>query len=240
MANLHLTDEELLLAADGEISPERQRHLSDCPACRPRRRLLEDAAAEAARIQHASTIVSSPESARARLQARLHELPHQPPARIAGQWRLAATLLACALGVAILFHRAGRLPEIPSRRLTPGAARLVSRDELCSAPLPKNQVVPAELRQRVAEAYGIAHADPGEYEVDYLITPALGGVEDIRNLWPEPYASTVWNARVKDQLEDRLHELVCGGRLDLAAAQRDISTDWIAAYKKYFGTAEPK
>jgi hypothetical protein len=34
-------------------------------------------------------------------------------------------------------------------------------------------------------------------------------------------------------------ELVCGGRLDLAEAQRDISTDWIAAYKKYFQTDQP-
>jgi hypothetical protein len=44
---------------------------------------------------------------------------------------------------------------------------------------------------------------------------------------------------VKDELEDRLRELVCGGRLDLAEAQRDISTDWIAAYKKYFRTGQP-
>ena len=54
-----------------------------------------------------------------------------------------------------------------------------------------------------------------------------------------PNSSAVWNARVKDALEDRLHDLVCDGRLDLATAQRDISSDWIAAYKKYFETDEP-
>jgi len=42
---------------------------------------------------------------------------------------------------------------------------------------------------------------PDAYEVDYLITPELGGATDIRNLWP--YGDTVWNAHVKDQLEDR-------------------------------------
>ena len=31
-------------------------------------------------------------------------------------------------------------------------------------------------------------AQPRNYEVDHLITPALGGTDDIRNLWPEPYA----------------------------------------------------
>jgi hypothetical protein len=40
-------------------------------------------------------------------------------------------------------------------------------------------------------------------------------------------------------LEDRLHQLVCDGSLDLATAQRDIETDWIAAYKKYFHTDKP-
>jgi hypothetical protein len=33
--------------------------------------------------------------------------------------------------------------------------------------------------------------------------------------------------------------MVCGGQLDLSTAQRDISTDWIAAYKKYFHTDRP-
>ncbi len=30
--------------------------------------------------------------------------------------------------------------------------------------------------------------------------------------------------------------MVCSGKLDLSTAQRDIATDWIAAYKKYFHT----
>jgi hypothetical protein len=66
-----------------------------------------------------------------------------------------------------------------------------------------------------------------------------GGVEDIHNLWPEPYTSPRWNAHVKDALEERLHEMVCGGELDLSTAQRDIATDWIAAYKKYSHTDRP-
>jgi hypothetical protein len=37
----------------------------------------------------------------------------------------------------------------------------------------------------------------------------------------------------KDRLEDKLHELVCSGTLDLQTAQRAIASNWIAAYKKY-------
>jgi hypothetical protein len=61
----------------------------------------------------------------------------------------------------------------------------------------------------------------------------------MRNLWPEPYSNTVWNAAVKDALEARLHELVCQGALDLHAAQRELATDWIAAYKRHFHTDRP-
>ena len=83
------------------------------------------------------------------------------------------------------------------------------------------------------------HGAPRDYEVDYLITPALGGADDIRNLWPESYGAVVWNARVKDALEDRMRELVCSGQLDLATAQREIASDWIGSYKKYFHTERP-
>jgi hypothetical protein len=44
---------------------------------------------------------------------------------------------------------------------------------------------------------------------------------------------------VKDALEDRLHDMVCSGQLDLATAQHDIATNWISAYKKYFHTQNP-
>ena len=99
--------------------------------------------------------------------------------------------------------------------------------------------MPPAIRQRVFQAYGIAGAEPREYEVDYLVTPALGGADDIHNLWPQSYSSTVWNAEVKDAFEDRLREMVCDGTLDLAEAQQEIAGNWIAAYKKYFHTDHP-
>ncbi len=89
------------------------------------------------------------------------------------------------------------------------------------------------------EEYGIAGADSAAYEVDYLVPPALGGADDVHNLWPHSYADTVWNARVKDALEDRLREMVCDGTLDLTEAQREIAVNWIDAYKKYFRTDKP-
>ena len=78
-----------------------------------------------------------------------------------------------------------------------------------------------------------------EYELDYLITPELGGTSDPHNLWPERYASGPWNARVKDDLERLLPQLVCQGSVDLTTAQRAIADNWIAAYKRYLRTDRP-
>ena len=128
----------------------------------------------------------------------------------------------------------------PNRGLTPGATRQVTMSEVCS--VPREQVVgdvSVSLRQKVLQEYGIANARPEDYEIDYLIAPRLGGVEDIRNLWPEPYRDRLWNAHVKDALEERLHQMVCSGQLDLHTAQHDIATNWIDAYKKYFHTKKP-
>jgi hypothetical protein len=128
----------------------------------------------------------------------------------------------------------------PEPRLTPGAVVLLGRAEVCAAERDNNRTVPGALQRRVFDEYGISSANARAYEVDYLITPALGGSDDIRNLWPQPYAATVWNAHVKDALEDRLRTMVCDGEVDLATAQHELSRDWISAYKKYFHTDRPR
>ena len=130
--------------------------------------------------------------------------------------------------------------EEPDLRLTPGAILPLTQSQVCGAEAARITAnISASLKRKVFEEYGVAPSRPDAYEVDYLITPELGGATDIRNLWPEPYEDTVWNAHVKDQLEDRLHRLVCHGDVDLATAQRDISADWIAAYRKYFHADKP-
>lgn len=128
----------------------------------------------------------------------------------------------------------------PDRKLTPGATRAVAIADVCS--LEHEEVVrdvPMPLRQVILQEYGVTNPQAKDYEIDYLIAPGLGGADDLRNLWPEPYKPAIWNARVKDDLEEYLHQKVCAGELDLATAQRDIAADWIAAYKKYFHTDRP-
>jgi hypothetical protein len=78
-------------------------------------------------------------------------------------------------------------------------------------------------------AYG-DRGSPGDYEYDHLIPLELGGApNDRRNLWPEPGASP----NPKDQLENRLHDLVCRGAVRLRVAQRQIARNWVLAYRRW-------
>lgn len=246
----HLSDRDLLQSADGEASPRDARriqsHLAACSACRARLRSLENAAADFARVRRQFLDAQLPPAgpARAILKAQLAAIAGQSSSR-SKSWMLAAASLA-AIGLAAALYLTvgvGRPGSVvfaaPRANLTPGAVVLLSREQVCSTERANNRPVPVSLRRRVFEAYGISNADARAYEVDYLITPALGGSDDIRNLWPQSYSSTVWNAHVKDALEEHMRDMVCAGDLDLETAQRELAQDWIAAYKKYFHTDRP-
>lgn len=260
----HLSDQELVLADDDQNSSGREgqveAHLARCWACRARKQEIADALAAFVRFHQDSLEASIPPAAGPRflLQAQLAELAvaHQNPwlrCFHAISWRRPLVRIAAvcaAVTLAILFSRRPLTPEpeqlsrvvpisVPKASITPGAAILLDREEVCAATVAKNRPVPIPLQRKVFEEYGITGAEARAYEVDYLITPALGGADDIHNLWPQSYSATVWNAQVKDALEDRLRDLVCAGKLDLATAQRDISGNWIAAYKRYFNTDQP-
>jgi hypothetical protein len=253
----HLSDQDLLLAADGELRPRRalvvDAHLAGCADCRLRQERLDEIArafACAYQDQNAPPPLATraPFNARRRLEATLTDV------RIIPRWGWAyagAALVAAALVLLVLRAAGPWQPDappiageaepgaLPLPQLTPGDVRPVTLDELCAERLPSGRPVPASVHQAVLHDYNMGHLPEQDYELDHLITPALGGTSDRRNLWPERYTSRVWNARVKDELEDLLPQLVCERKVPLATAQRDIASNWIAAYKKYFQTDQP-
>lgn len=95
--------------------------------------------------------------------------------------------------------------------------------------------VPGSIKHKVYEEYGIKDHSPGDFEVDHSISLELGGSNSIKNLWPQSYKTTPWNAHKKDLLENKLHQLVCSKKITLKQAQYEISHNWIEAYKKYVG-----
>jgi len=245
------------MLADGELPPREaaraETHLAACWECRTRKQELETAISEFVRFQRSSFKSTTPADgpkallrARVAQQADIHS--HSGLLFFLGPklgW--AALLLILISGLTPLIWRQ-IVPErplqpvpstVPNPSLTPGATVLLSQPALCREFNVNNKFVPVALQKKVFAEYGIRGAEPGAYEIDYLITPALGGADDIHNLWPESNRMALWNAHVKDALEDRLRAMVCGGQLDLHVAQRDISTNWIEAYKKYFHTDRP-
>jgi hypothetical protein len=81
------------------------------------------------------------------------------------------------------------------------------------------------LRRRVFEAYGLSYPQPPKaFDVDHLIPLALGGSNDIANLWPEPMNAM---ATEKNNVEDALYRKVCvEGTVKLAEAQLIMASDW--------------
>jgi hypothetical protein len=122
--------------------------------------------------------------------------------------------------------------------LTPGIALSVTQAQICISGYASGaRDVSDTEKADVYARYDVVWV-PYAHEVDHLISLELGGSNAIRNLWPEPYAGR-WGARTKDVLENRLHDLVCEGRLALASAQRQEAQDWVAAYRRYVGSPPP-
>jgi hypothetical protein len=255
MEQRHLTSEELLLFMDGETGDQAAMqtsvHLARCRECSLALERIEDTLKKVDGAYRTEKLqVKEEEEQRSLLQARLRqEAKRQSP-----QWwslqpmtYAAAGLVLVILGVGLMQRYAlkestdSMATLVPNPKLTPGAVRQVDYAEICPAQDDdKDPAVPVSMQQAVFKEYGVRRiARTHEFQVDYLINPQLGGTAEIRNLWPQPYGATQWNAHAKDDLEDRLHEMVCNREIGIEEAQHELATNWIAAYKKFFHTQTP-
>lgn len=137
------------------------------------------------------------------------------------------------------------LYALPDPRCTPGAVdpavtqatigETICRPGWTGTVRPPESVSEPEKYASMA-AYGVA-GPASRYEYDHLVPLELGGAaNDPRNLWPEldfsrPEGYDELNP--KDALEYALRDRVCDGRMTLAAAQRAIARDWVAASRRY-------
>jgi hypothetical protein len=139
---------------------------------------------------------------------------------------------------------------LPNRALTPGATNPAVTPSTIHATIcltgytktvrPSSSYTTGLKRTQLAAGYTF-HGDlsTSDYEEDHLISLELGGSpSSVKNLWPEPYAASE-GARVKDKVENRLHDLVCSGEISLRTAQTAIATNWWSAYQRYGGAGVP-
>ena len=130
----------------------------------------------------------------------------------------------------------GSPPILPNNTLTPGVVNKGATKDMICTPGYSSSVrhVTQKTKDFVYKQYGIVYHQPGDYEIDHLISLELGGSNDQKNLWPQSYKTQPWNAHVKDKLENKLHDMVCDGELELQDAQDMIAKDWVGAYCKIF------
>lgn len=138
---------------------------------------------------------------------------------------------------------------LPDRAVTPGATNSsVSQGDIASTICvsgwtttvrpPSSYTSQLKLDQlRAGYAYN-GDLNPADYEEDHLIPLELGGApSDVHNLWPEPSTAATGGSKAKDELEDKLHTLVCSGQLTLATAQQAVASNWWDAYESYVAAA---
>ena len=144
---------------------------------------------------------------------------------------LTAAVTLCCAGIALAAD-----PLLPDPNLTPGAVFTTDAAVVCAPGFVKpSQQTPEKLKAFIYREYGIDDPSWGNYQIDYVIPPQLGGAQAPANLWPQSFDIHPWNAALKDRLEDYLYKQVCAGRMTLVEAQREISADWISAYRVYLG-----
>ncbi len=142
------------------------------------------------------------------------------------------------LGVLLRQRAARMVGQLPDPHCTPGDEdHSVTQDNIhqticrsgwsTSVRPPVSVTEPMKLQ--LMAAYGMAGVPLSTVTLDHLVPLEVSGATDQANLWPEPADQ----ARTKDLLENRLHQLVCDGQVSLADAVHAIASDWVGASARY-------
>jgi hypothetical protein len=130
------------------------------------------------------------------------------------------------------------LGALPDPRCTPGAYySKLTKQVICAPDFRTGPIrnVPVAEKHQVEVEYGLEPRSFGSsLEIDHVVSLELGGSNDIANLFPEK-ADAHPGYHVKDVLENKLHTLVCTGKISLQAAREQIATNWESLFTKEFG-----
>ncbi|RMI32174.1 hypothetical protein [Nocardia stercoris] len=131
---------------------------------------------------------------------------------------------------------------LPDPACTPGATnpRVTAqtyKDTICKTGYTQTIRPPSNIttpeKKANAASYGYT-GDLRDAEYDHLLSLELGGdPNDPRNLWVEPpspgHTPGAGPNNPKDSVENKLHVLICSGKVALTDAQNAIASDWTTA-----------
>ena len=155
---------------------------------------------------------------------------------------IAATIGLSACGAATYSQSSG----LPNIKLTPGAinpavTQATIRKTICVSGWTATVRPPVTYTNQLK--YNQLHSgynldgdlNMKHYEEDHIVPLEVGGnPSSPLNLFPQPRNIRL-SAYLKDQLENRMHQLVCSGQLTLKVAQQVFLTNWEKGYQKYLG-----
>jgi len=161
---------------------------------------------------------------------------------IVGGLLVAATFGLAACGAATYTEASG----LPNIKLTPGAVNPAVtqaniRSTICVVGWTATVRPPVSYTNQLK--YSQLHSgynldgdvNMKDYEEDHIVPLEVGGNPNSPlNLFPEP-RNIKLGSYVKDQLENRMHQLVCSGQISLKVAQSVFLTNWEKGYQKYMG-----
>ena len=163
-------------------------------------------------------------------------------ALVALSFVLAATLGLSACGASTYSESSG----LPNLKLTPGAinpavTQATIRSTICvvgwTATVRPPVAYTNQLKyDQLHSGYNLeGDLNMKHYEEDHIVPLEVGGnPSSTLNLFPEP-RNIKFGAYFKDQLENRIHQLVCSSQLSLHLAQRVFLVNWEKGYTKYIG-----
>ena len=91
----------------------------------------------------------------------------------------------------------------------------------------------SDVKRMLMERAGMNPTIAAYYELNYIIPLALGGHPTDRQNFALQILEGKNGAKRKDRIEAKLQCLVCSGQVTVADAQREILTDWQAAYHRH-------
>lgn len=104
--------------------------------------------------------------------------------------------------------------HLPDPALTPGALCAQQDPDFDGFRYPAHVAhcarnITSAMKDAVAKMYGIPKSDYSKYEFDHFIPLAIGGKNDVKNLWPQPLDE----AHDKDRVEDEAYYGMKSGKL---------------------------
>ena len=130
-----------------------------------------------------------------------------------------------------IYHSNNETIIYPNFSMTPGEVGTDNLTDICLNYYSKLLVaVPDDTVSAVYKEYNITSHKLHEYEIDHFIPIALGGDNNLSNLWPEPKLYPGYQE--KDFVQLYLRNQVCSGNLSLEEARADITNDWFSLFIK--------